>query len=54
MKNILIMGIARAGKTTLSEMLKDKYNSYNLIHITGPMLINKKSLNTENIFKKHY
>lgn len=32
MKNILIMGIARAGKTTLSEMLKDKYNSYNLIH----------------------
>lgn len=32
MKNILIMGIGRAGKTTLSEMLKDKYNSYNLIH----------------------
>lgn len=32
MKNILIMGISRAGKTTLSEMLKDKYNSYNLIH----------------------
>ena len=32
MKNILIMGIGRAGKTTLSQMLKDKYNSYNLIH----------------------
>ena len=32
MKNILIMGIGRAGKTTLSEMLKDKYNNYNLIH----------------------
>ena len=32
MKNILIMGIGRAGKTTLSEMIKDKYNSYNLIH----------------------
>lgn len=32
MKNILIMGIGRAGKTTLSKMLKDKYNNYNLIH----------------------
>ena len=32
MKNILIMGIGRAGKTTLSNMIKDKYNSYNLIH----------------------
>lgn len=26
------MGIGRAGKTTLSKMIKDKYNSYNLIH----------------------
>ena len=32
MKNILIMGVGRAGKTTLSKMIKDKYNSYNLIH----------------------
>ena len=32
MKNILIMGIGRAGKTTLSKMIKDKYDSYNLIH----------------------
>lgn len=32
MKNILIMGIGRAGKTTLSEMIKDKFNSYSLIH----------------------
>lgn len=32
MKNILIMGIGRAGKTTLSKMIKDKYNSYNLLH----------------------
>lgn len=31
-KNILIMGIGRAGKTTLSKMIKDKVNSYNLIH----------------------
>ena len=28
MKNILVMGIGRAGKTTLSNMLKDKVNSY--------------------------
>lgn len=32
MKNILIMGIGRAGKSTLSNMIKNKYNSYNLIH----------------------
>lgn len=32
MKNILIMGIGRAGKTTLSNMIKDKQNSYNLLH----------------------
>lgn len=32
MKNILIIGIGRAGKTTLSNMIKEKYPSYNLIH----------------------
>lgn len=32
MKNILIMGIGRAGKTTLSNMIKEKYNNYSLIH----------------------
>ena len=32
MKNVLIIGIGRAGKTTLSKMIKDKINSYNLIH----------------------
>ena len=32
MKNILIMGVGRAGKTTLSNMVKDKFKTYNLIH----------------------
>lgn len=32
MKNILIMGIGRAGKTTLSHLIKDKWNSYSLLH----------------------
>lgn len=32
MKNIIIMGIGRAGKTTLSNMIKKKYTCYNLIH----------------------
>lgn len=31
-KNIIIMGIGRAGKTTLSNMIKEKYSNYNLIH----------------------
>lgn len=32
MKNILIMGVGRAGKTTLSHMLKDKFKTCNLLH----------------------
>lgn len=32
MKNVLIMGTGRAGKTTTSKMLKEKYKEYNLIH----------------------
>ena len=28
MKNILIIGVARTGKTTLSKMVKQKYNEY--------------------------
>lgn len=32
MKNVLIIGVARAGKTTLSNMIKDKFNQYNIIH----------------------
>lgn len=32
MKNILIIGVARAGKTTLGNMIKDEYNQYNIIH----------------------
>ena len=51
MKNILIMGVGRAGKTTLSKLLKDKYNSYSLIE---KMLTNKKILNIVRIFKEHY
>lgn len=32
MKNVLIMGVARAGKTTLSNMIKDKFPQCNVIH----------------------
>ncbi|MCH5167647.1 MAG: hypothetical protein J1F35_07155 [Erysipelotrichales bacterium] len=32
MKNILILGPGRAGKSTLSRMLKEKIPNYNLIH----------------------
>ena len=31
MKNIIILGISRSGKTTLSNIIKDKYQ-YNIIH----------------------
>ena len=32
MKNIVIIGVGRAGKTTLSKLIKDKWNQYNIIH----------------------
>lgn len=32
MKNIVIMGAGRTGKTTLSKLIKDRWNQYNIIH----------------------
>ena len=32
MKNVLIIGVARAVKTTLGNMIKDEFNQYNIIH----------------------
>ena len=31
MKNIIILGVARSGKTTLARMIKKKYSNYNII-----------------------
>lgn len=31
MKNIIILGVARSGKTTLARMIKQKYSNYNII-----------------------
>ena len=31
MKNIIITGVARSGKTTLSKLIKEKYPKYNII-----------------------
>lgn len=31
MKNIIILGVARSGKTTLARMIKEKYSNYNII-----------------------
>lgn len=56
-KNILIMGIGRAGKTTLSKMIKDQVNSYNLVHsdsLKWAMIRaeNKESYYRENVDKQ--
>lgn len=32
LKNILILGVGRAGKTTLSKRIREKYSKYNLVH----------------------
>lgn len=32
MKNIIIIGVGRTGKTTLSKLIKDKYYTYNVLH----------------------
>ncbi len=53
MKNILIMGIGRAGKTTLSKMIKDKYNSYNLIHSDALKWAMIRAKNEEQYYRKN-
>lgn len=53
MKNVLIMGIGRAGKTTLSKMIKDKCNSYNLIHSDALKWAMIKAKNEEQYYRKN-
>ncbi len=53
MKNILIMGIGRAGKTTLSKMIKDKYNGYNLIHSDSLKWAMIRAKNEETYYRKN-
>lgn len=52
-KNILIMGIGRAGKTTLSKMIKDKCNSYNLIHSDALKWAMIRAENKENYYREN-
>ena len=54
MRNVIICGIGRAGKTTLSNMLKDRIKTLNLIHsdsIKWGIIIgkDKEKFYTENI-----
>lgn len=53
MKNVLIMGIGRAGKTTLSKMIKDKCNSYNLIHSDALKWAMIRAKNEEQYYRKN-
>ena len=53
MKNILIMGIGRAGKTTLSNMIKDKWNSYNLLHSDSLKWAIIRAKDKENYYRKN-
>lgn len=53
MKNILIMGIGRAGKTTLSNLIKDKWNSYNLLHSDCLMWAMVRAKGQESYYIKH-
>lgn len=52
-KNIIIMGIGRAGKTTLSKMIKDKYNNYNLIHSDSLKWAMIRAKNQEEYYRKN-
>ena len=53
MKNILIMGIGRAGKTTLSKIIKDKINSYNLIHSDALKWAMIRAKNEEKYYREN-
>lgn len=52
-KNILIMGIGRAGKTTLSKMIKDQVKSYNLIHSDSLKWAMIRAENKENYYREN-
>ena len=52
-KNIIIMGVGRAGKTTLSKMIKDKFNSYNLIHSDSLKWAMIRAKNQEEYYRKN-
>ena len=47
------MGTGRAGKTTLSKMIKDKINSYNLIHSDALEWAMIRAKNEEQYYKKN-
>lgn len=53
MKNVLIMGTGRAGKTTTSKMLKEKYKEYNLIHSDSVKWGLIRGANKEEYFRTH-
>jgi len=53
MKNILIMGIGRAGKTTLSLKIKDRYNNYNLIHSDSLKWAIIRAMNKEAYYRQN-
>ncbi len=53
MKNILIMGTGRAGKTTTSKMLKERYKEYNLIHSDSIKWGLIRGANKEAYFRTH-
>lgn len=53
MKNILIIGIARTGKTTLSEMIKKKYPNYSLIHSDSIKWAIIRADGKENYYRTH-
>lgn len=53
MQNILIMGIGRAGKTTLSNMIKEKYNNYSLIHSDSIKWALIRAAGKESYYREH-
>lgn len=53
MKNILILGIGRAGKTTLSKMIKEKINSYNILHSDSLKWAMIRAKGEEKYYREH-
>lgn len=53
MKNIIIIVVGRTGKTTLSNMIKDKYKQYNLIHSDSIKWAIIRAKGMEGYYKKY-
>ena len=51
--NVLIVGVGRAGKTTLANMIKDKFPTMDLVHGDSLVMAHVRADGREEFFRTH-